>query len=245
MEEELVARSRSHGRSSSSEHFRCKWITRTSFVFDFHLFTNLFLSHLQSVRQHSLSMLTDSFLDKRGGLIPVNHLCDALGKLCIPLAGRRIMEIRDGVVQFEDIDELMIELELCIGLIFKPLRHHLQNVVHEGGQVLQSLWSPVLGVLKDVLNAPKSDSSPSGDSGHANPDEVLKATNDLTIEHLRNVIMVLISFGVLTEESHSPGDITALTWEAVSKMDCCKDFLEEWKKAAGTQTPKSETLRVI
>jgi hypothetical protein len=167
----------------------------------------------------------------------VNHLCDALGQFCIPLAGRRIIEIRKGGVQFEDIDELMIELELCIGLIFKPLRHHLKNIVNESCLLLLSLWTPILDVLKDILNEPNlENASPDGENGHSNPDKVLQSSNELTIEHLRNVIMVLISFGVLKAEPQTPDDITALTWEAVANMDFCKKFLDEWKTAA-SQAP--------
>lgn len=177
-------------------------------------------------------MLTDSFLDKRGGLIPVDHLCDALGQLCIPLAGRRVIEIRDGIVQFEDMDELMIELELCIGLIFKPLRHHLKNVVNEGRLVLLSLWTPILDVLKDILNEPSPEDDSPEYNGDSSPDKVVQSTNELTIEHLRNVIMVLISFGVLKAEPQAPDDITALTWDAVGNMHFCKNFLDEWKAAA-------------
>eukprot|EP00339_Tiarina_fusa_P025497 CAMPEP_0117064884 /NCGR_PEP_ID=MMETSP0472-20121206/45332_1 /TAXON_ID=693140 ORGANISM="Tiarina fusus, Strain LIS" /NCGR_SAMPLE_ID=MMETSP0472 /ASSEMBLY_ACC=CAM_ASM_000603 /LENGTH=1197 /DNA_ID=CAMNT_0004785235 /DNA_START=66 /DNA_END=3658 /DNA_ORIENTATION=+ len=185
------------------------------------------------VRQHSLSMLTDSFLDKRVGLIPINHLCTILGELCIPLAGQRIIELREGKAHAETFNELMIELELCIGLIFKPLRHHLKNVVGEGQSVLLSLWNPILGVLQEILKEPDAANGVSGDSAHHESKKVIQSTNELTLEHLRNVIMVLIDFGVLKAESEAPGDITALTWDAVSKMDYGKSFLEEWKQAAG------------
>jgi hypothetical protein len=177
-------------------------------------------------------MLTDSFLDKRVGVIPMNHLCDALGNLCIPLAGRRIIQLREGGVPAENFDELMIELELCIGLIFKPLRHHLQHVVNEGRVVLLSLWTPILDVLKDILKEPESDDAPPRENGDRNTDKLLQSTNELTLEHLRNVIMVLISFGVLKAEPQDPDDITALTWDAVANMDFCKNFLDEWKQAA-------------
>ena len=178
-------------------------------------------------------MLADSFLEKRRGLIPVEHLCSTLGELCIPLAGRRILALRNASVNMEDFDESMIELELCIGLIFKPLRHHLKNVIDEDESVLLSLWKAVLNVLAEIL-------SPSPDGNVANAEklgvashQIRQATNDLTIEHLRNVIMVLIGFGVLMEESNAPNDFTELTWTCVSKIDVCKTYLDEWKKAAG------------
>jgi hypothetical protein len=179
-------------------------------------------------------MLADSFLDKRGGLIPIQHLCGALGELCIPLAGRRILDLRLGgvEVEIENFDELMIELELCIGLIFKPLRHHLKNVVNEDRLILLSMWKPALEVLKEILKDPNDD----GENGEVPSARVLKATNELTIEHLRNVIMVLISFGILQPEPESADDISAITWDAVGQMDCCKGYLDEWKEAASQQT---------
>jgi hypothetical protein len=193
------------------------------------------LVHLQSVRQHSLSMLTDAFLDKRGGLIPVHHLCSALGELCIPLAGRRVISLRENGANIENFDELMIELELCIGLIFKPLRHHLRNVANEDGVVLLSLWKPVLVVLKDMLRNPSTDTGSTTEGKRTmTSGRVLDATNELAIEHLRNVVMVLIGFGVLKAEPQAPDDISALTWDSVGKIDSCKSFLDEWKLAASS-----------
>ena len=188
---------------------------------------------VQAVRQHSLSMLADSFLEKRAGLIPIHHLCSTLGELCIPLAGRRILALRNLNVHVEDFDELMIELELCIGLIFKPLRHHLKNVVEEGDVVLLSLWTPVLQVLTEILSPPILGGKTSNtESGSPTSNKMFEATNDLAIEHLRNVIMVLIGYGVLVEGSSQPNDLTDLTWTFVGKIEVCKPFLDEWKKAA-------------
>jgi hypothetical protein len=182
-------------------------------------------------------MLADSFLDKRGGLIPIQDLCSALAELCIPLAGRRILSLRDGSVNAEDLDELMIELELCVGLIFKPLRHHLKNVVDEGQVTILSLWKPVLDVLTQVLGSPQPVGYETVEENTVlASDKVLQATNDLTLEHLRNVIMVLIGYGVLAAEQKAPGDLSALTWDAVGKIEVCQQFLDEWKTAA-LQTP--------
>jgi hypothetical protein len=183
-------------------------------------------------------MLADSFLEKRGGLIPIQHLCGALGELCIPLAGRRILDLRLGGVEVENqnFDELMIELELCIGLIFKPLRHHLKNVVDEDRLILLSMWKPALEVLKEILKDPNNDDGGvEGENGEVPSARILKATNELTIEHLRNVILVLISFGILQSEPQTADDISAITWDAVGQMDFCKGYLAEWKEAAGQQ----------
>jgi len=186
------------------------------------------LSAYTSVRQHALSMLTDLFLEKQAGFIPISHLCDSLGQLCIPLAGRGIVELREGRIRIESIDEMMIELELCIGLIFKPLRHHLKDVVGEGEEILLLVWKPIMDVLKDILNDPSSD----GAKESALPAEALRSTNELTVEHLRNVVHVLTDFDILKPESESPGDITQLTWDAIESMPPCKEFVKEWKEGA-------------
>jgi hypothetical protein len=191
----------------------------------------------QSVRQHALSMLTDSFLDKRGGLLPVEILCEVLGNVCIPLAGKRILELRAEEIYPENLDTMTIELELCIGLIFKPLRHHIKTIMNEDPSVLLALWAPTLGVLKEVLKEPSSESAltPGSEKGDSPRRKIIRSTNELTLEHLRNVIMVLISFGVLKEKEESPDDLTAQTWKAISEMGYCNKFLDEWKQAAVNQ----------
>ena len=85
-----------------------------------------------------------------------------------------------------------------------------------------------MDALKDILKDTEQEAA----DAEANLDKALESTNDLIIEHLRNVIVVLIGFGVLTAESQAPGDFTAYTWEAISSMDACKVFLEEWKQVA-------------
>jgi hypothetical protein len=173
-------------------------------------------------------MLTDLFLEKQAGFIPISHLCDSLGQLCIPLAGRGIVELREGSIKIESTDELMIELDLCIGLIFKPLRHHLKDVVSEGEEVLLLVWKPILDVLKDILNDP----SPNGVNDAGLPAEALRSTNELTVEHLRNVVHVLTDFDILKAKTESADDITKLTWDAIESMPPCKEFVKEWKEGA-------------
>lgn len=182
-------------------------------------------------------MLTDSFLDKRGGLLPVEILCEVLGNVCIPLAGKRIQELRAEEIYLDNLDTIMIELELCIGLIFKPLRHHIKTIVSEDPAVLLALWAPTLGVLKEVLREPsvETPSTPGGEKGESPSRKIIRSTNELTLEHLRNVIMVLISFGILKESAESPDDLTAQTWKAVSEMGYCSRYLDEWKQAVVNQ----------
>jgi hypothetical protein len=183
-------------------------------------------------------MLTDSFLDKRGGLLPVEILCEVLGKVCIPLAGKRILELRAKEINAENLDATMIELELCIGLIFKPLRHHVKTIVNEDPSVLLALWAPTLGVMMEVLKEPdlQTPSTPGGEKGDLPSRTIFRSTNELTLEHLRNVIMVLISFGVLKENEESPDDLTSQTWKAISEMGYCSRFLDEWKQAVVKQS---------
>jgi len=194
------------------------------------------ISKTPGVRQHSLSMLTDSFLDKRVGLIPINYLFDSLSDLCIPLAGRRILELRESEDEFENRDEIMIELELCIGLIFKPLRHHLKRVLTENSLILLPTWKCILGVLEEILKDPTQ-----GENAEMEISDLRNVTNELTTEHLRNVIMVLIDLDILKAEPQAPDDITAQTWDAVAKMDFCKVYLNEWKEAAVQAVAQSQS----
>jgi hypothetical protein len=174
-------------------------------------------------------MLTDLFLDKRGSLVPTKHLCRVLSELCVPLAGRCIVRLQIGGRTVET-DELMIEFELCIGLIFKPLRHHWQSVLATGGG-LSSIWQSILAVLEELLREDENGSSVS--EPRKKISEKLKATmNDLANEHFQNAIMVLISAGVLLADSKSPGDISAITWESVGRMGISEGSVVEWKQAA-------------
>ena len=177
-------------------------------------------------------MLTDSFLDKRGSSAPAGYICGVLVEVCIPLTGRRIVELRTGNVNVDSVDELMIEFELCIKLIFKPLRHHITRVVDANGDVL-GLWKSILKVLEDILKdetATATAASPGGSTLVSN--NLLKTMNELANEHLQNAIMFLISAELITGEPESPGDFTSLTWDSVGRMGFCKGFVDEWKKAA-------------
>jgi hypothetical protein len=173
-------------------------------------------------------------LQKQGSIIPAEQLCGALCEVCVPLAGRRILglQIRDPSV--ETTDQLMMEFELCIGLIFKPLRHHLQNLVECSGS-LPSIWLSVLSVLEDLL----SDKQPPKSPSHDEPQEVipddLKATmNSLANEHLQSAIKGLLAMGVLSADSKSPGDITAKTWESVIRMGVSAGDVQRWKQQASS-----------
>jgi len=186
-------------------------------------------------------MLTDLFLHKQGSKIPAHQLGSVLGEVCVPLAGRRIVKLQMGDQSIENTDQLMMEFELCIGLIFKPLRQYLRNL-DQGGGGLVLLWQSVLSVLEDLLGQKKREPSPE------QPREVipenLKATmNTLASEHFQSAIKVLISTGLLLADPKTPGDITAITWESVGRMNISVTDVQQWKKQAaadGTEDQSSE-----
>jgi hypothetical protein len=188
-----------------------------------------FLLCCQNVRQHALSVLTDLFLDKNGGSVPPEHLSSVLSDVCVPLAGRRILKLQLGEGRFQSSDELMIEFELCIGLIFKPLRHHLQNLLkNPSGDGILSVWKSVLSALEELLcdddhkkkslggssssltAAPSEDgrrkpgaAAAGASSAAAIPKSLRETMNNLANEHLRNAIEVLISSGILQSDGAS------------------------------------------
>jgi hypothetical protein len=192
------------------------------------------LSSDTNVRQHSLSMLTDLFLEKRKTAIPVAHVAGVLSEICVPLAGRCILRLQMGDDSIENSDALMIEFELCISLIFKPLRHHLNtgmSAISDGN--LSSIWKSVLSVLEELLR----EDSPSLDSNEGQPSLPvnLKATmNQLVNEHLQNAISVLIAAGVLLSEGYSKAseDISFITWESVGRMGIPESAVVEWRQQA-------------
>ena len=130
-------------------------------------------------------------------------------------------------------DALMIEFELCIGLIFKPLRHHLKSVLSTEPETSSAvIWKSVLQVLEEVFQQREP---PTDDEMRVALPKALKATmNQLANEHLQNAITVLIGSGVLLSDRKAPGDITDLTWSAIGRMGIPESAVNEWRqKAAG------------
>ena len=187
-------------------------------------------------------MLTDYFLDKRAGLIPVKILCEVLGNMCIPLAGQRIIELGKSIKHADQLDAMMVEVELCVSLIFKPLRHHMKIIINEEDpSLLMGMWIPTLNVIKEILNENSTAEENPSDMGPMSPirSQMIKSTNVLTIEHLQNVVMVLVSYDVLKasleEESAGPDDsISVETWKLIGEIPALDD---EWKKAIGNPLP--------
>ncbi|MGK3735233.1 MAG: hypothetical protein ACI8RD_002324 [Bacillariaceae sp.] len=186
-------------------------------------------------------MLTDSFLDRRAGLLPVKILCEVLGKMCIPLAGQRIIELGKSIKHADQLDAMMIEVELCVSLIFKPLRHHMKIIINEEDpSLLMGMWIPTLNVIKEILNENFTAEEDPSDMDPMTPirSQMIKSTNELTMEHLQNVVMVLISYGVLKasaeEESTDDDSLSVETWKLIGEIPALDD---EWKKAIGNPLP--------
>ena len=161
-------------------------------------------------------------MENHGSLIPLPNLCGALGQICIPLCRRRIADLRAAEISVDNRDEVMVELELCISLLFKPLRHHVQIIIKEGSAALMFLWGPIMEAVKEVMNE--------GSSAEAN--EIIKSSNELVLEHVRNVVMVLINLKVLEADSTQSDGISVATWSTISEIEGCKEFVDEWKQAA-------------
>ena len=189
-------------------------------------------------------MLTDLFLQRQGSLIPPEQLCAVLSEVCVPLAGRRILSLQLRDPSIETTDQLMMEFELCIGLIFKPLRHHSQSL-KESGSSLPSIWQSVLVVLEDLLGDKRSVSPLPEECRDHIPESLKKTMDSLANEHLQNAIKVLLSTGVLFADSKAPGDLTAITWESVSRMGVSDGAVQEWKQQATIESvsapPEVET----
>lgn len=174
-----------------------------------------------SVRQHALSVLTDLFLDRQNALVPVPHICRALSDICVPLAGRCIVSMQMGRGAVPSTDELMIEFELCIGLIFKPLRHHLKDALtsHLESHVFP-LWKAVLAVLEELLAA--------SEEKVGVPQTLLTTMHDLATEHLQNAIIMLVASGVLLTDPKSASDISTATRTSVLRMGVSREVFEKW-----------------
>lgn len=177
-------------------------------------------------------MLTDSFLDKQADQIPAEILCEVLGKVCVPLAGDRVQELREGLIHDDQLHATMVELELCVSLIFKPLRHNMKSVINRDPSVFLALWVSILNVIKGILENDSIENDLSSKS--PSNQKMTNDTRELTVEHLRNVIMVLSSFGVLkgATEEYTDGSISAQTWSLIEDIGYCKKFVDEWKSAA-------------
>jgi hypothetical protein len=178
-------------------------------------------------------MLTDVFVDQQDAPVPVDFICSVLSEVCIPLAGRSIVRLHTVQGAPASTDELMIEFELCIGLVFKPLRHNLKRVVASGSDSnVGSIWKAVLSVIEELVGA-NSSGSPEEES--ALPESLRRTMQELATEHLQNAIKVLMSVGVIMPDPKAPNDLSSLTWESLGRMGIKKETIEEWKAFVETE----------
>lgn len=168
----------------------------------------------------------------------IECVSSVLSEVCVPLAGRIIIRLHTGQGSTPNTDELMIEFELCIGLVFKPLRHNLKNVVtsNSGNSNLYSIWRAVLSVIEDFLG---SDNGNNEDEATL-PDSLRRTMQDLATEHLQSAIKLLMSAGAIVSEPKAPNDLSSLTWDSVARMGIEKDTVDAWKArtAANSGTEK-------
>lgn len=168
-------------------------------------------------------MLTDLLIHNRGKVIPSEQLCKALSEVCVPMAGRRIMRLQIRDPSVATTDQLMMEFELCIGLIFKPFRHHLKSF---GDSSFPSVWKAILDALEELLAT--KENTVLGDEPSI-PVQLKNTMNSLANEHLQNAVQILLTGGFLD----SKNDLTKATWESLCRMGL-SDTFEQLKQKKST-----------
>ena len=218
-------------------------------------------SSFASVRQHALSMLTDAMIDKHGQAISSTHLCTLINEMCIPLAEKRITALLNSsqlLVDSSNSEEIMIELEACISLIYKPFLHHLKVFLKTKDDKWITIWKSMLKAMNLLLTGtltasttemPSNSNNPEDsvenlDASMASLNELLQTTKELASEHLRNAVMVLVASDVLQSpskdmmesEANIETNITAYTWKYIENMEFCKNHVKEWERSAAIMT---------
>jgi hypothetical protein len=145
----------------------------------------------------------------------------------------------------ESSEDVMIEFEQCVSLIFKPFLHHAKNIVHSGDPAdLETVWIALLKAMESLLQIGEDEVQP-GNGGSAMTPGMLRWTlKELASEHLRNVIMVLHAHGVLKGDPASSDRLSIATWESIDRMPFCKGFVAEWRQSAShTDVPVQSPSR--
>lgn len=178
-------------------------------------------------------MLTDTLLDRHGSKIPVESgLCEIMNTICIPLAEKRITDLlRIPYDVQNDLEETMIELELCISLLFKPFLHHLKRLVSVK-QEFVGIWIQLLAIMTQLLgeeSTKNEEDNMAVREGVVTREKLFLTTRELGSEHLRNAIMVLAALINDGDSKSDAEEISSVTWSAISSIGYCKPYLEEWK----------------
>jgi len=183
------------------------------------------------VRSHALSILTDAFLDKQGSSLPSPVLCAILPEVCIKTAIGRISELlQDESDMLERTEDIMIEFEQCVSLIFKPFLHHVKNIINSGCTTgLKEVWEKLLLAMEQLLQQ-KPDESDVSNGDEMTPGILRKTLKELASEHLRNAIMVLHAHGVLMSNPADAENLSRDTWLIINRMSFCAHIAKEWQK---------------
>ena len=158
-------------------------------------------------------------------------LYEILNDICIPIAGDRIADLLRRVPSPGDLDDTLIELELCISLLFKPFLHHLKALVSIKQEFI-AVWISMLGIMTQFLSEGGMEADVANDNDeYVNSAKLFQTTKELGSEHLRNAVMVLAAMGVLGggdgSEAGSDGDISDVTWKAIGSIS--NSLVDEWK----------------
>lgn len=188
----------------------------------------------QSVRQQAISLLTDALLDRHGNCVPDSTICGIINGISVPLAGKRITDLLTTRHKDDDFENTMVELEMCIGLLFKPLLHHLKTLLSVESEFL-GIWISLLGIMTQLLGDEPCVGGSRTPGAIMTRNSLLQRTKELGSEHLRNAIMVLIALGVFAEDG-SGAEISSVTWAAIGSIGYCKPLIEEWKQSAREDT---------
>lgn len=178
-------------------------------------------------------------MDRHGSSIPISTgLCEIMNTLCIPLAGQRITDLLR--IPYDnaqsDLEETLIELELCISLLFKPFLHHLKALVSVNQEFI-AIWISMLGIVTQLLGDESAQTKDDNNDGVVTRATLFKTTKELASEHLRNAVLVLAAMGVLIEDGGDTPkpdaqEISSVTWAAIGSIGYCKPFIDEWKSSA-------------
>ena len=194
----------------------------------------LLYSIFQIVRQQALSVLTDALLDRHGSGVTEPALCSIINGISIPLAEKRITELLRSRDDDSDYENTMVELELCISLLFKPLLHHLKILLLVDTEFI-GIWISLLGIMTQLLGDEPCASYNRTPETIMTREGLLQRTKELGSEYLRNAIMVMFALGVLSDKD-TDNEMSSVTWAAIGSIGYCKPLVSEWKQSAMVDT---------